>query len=1181
MTTMRARSSVVFSALCASFLWGCGGRSEGSKCVPGASAPCACPGGGTGVQTCNSAGTFESCACGVASLDGGIDGGGDSAADALPDRAVAADARDAANRTDTTDGADASDLTDGRDGTSSDSPISSIRDGGDVATSGQPDGSDSNAPRHDAALLNDAAVIVTVSCGDGVLDPGEQCDDGNLVPRDGCAPTCQVEDGWICPQPGRPCVNVVVCGNGVLSYAEICDDGNTVGGDGCSADCELIEDGWSCTVPGRRCTPKCGDSKRIGGETCDDGNRNGGDGCSGTCQVEPGHDCPVLGKPCVGIACGNGVKEVGEVCDCGTDDHGLPSGCKNVNGFFFGDGSGCSRTCTGEPTCRDSAGRNRACDEICGDGNLGPGEDCDDGNAIDGDGCSASCHVEEGFACETSTYLAATTCSTSAGLCLQLPVTFRDFKPQNEVGGHPDFYWLSANQWCVPNSAGPSKGNDATARCWGIASEDLLNGKPQPGFTKSCQCRFSDWSVGNSVDHIGGQYAESDSPLYGRSDIDAYTENGGPIWSGTMPSYEDASSFNQWFNDDERVNQTYLGMLELPAIGSGVYQYASRTRKLDGGYFPLDVVNPAQRTLCNMWPYWSTKFFPDCRGDQYLLPPRIQAGDCGVNDPIDSGCWLTGLTGTKHDSYFTEEIHYYFVYDGANGISAQFFGDDDLFIYVNGKLVVDLGGVHQQLPGKVTISGDPGVATILEGGCLDDAGNIIGATAGSDDCSPVNSTPPAASTPDDFRNRKVNLGLQTGRVYELAIFGADRHPPESNYQLTLNGFASKGSTCLPRCGDGVAAGGEECDCGDEQFVGVRPAECPGPNDDDTYGGCKTSCTRGPFCGDGKQQPPEQCDLGSSNGDTGLGASGCTFGCMKPHYCGDGIVDTSLEEVCDLGAGNGQPGGVCTADCQYAGPPATGGLGGALGSGGVTSTGRRSGSGGHTRTGGAGGTGGVVGTGGTGGVSSSGGAGGTGGTHTAGNAGAVVSFGNGKAQGALTGYGFVALGSADEITSPTCGPAESEITSSTPCLSVPNWPRPDALCVSGSIPALPPSPTAGDYESNWGIRVGVNASDPSGGVLGQAWSSMRITASGSPTTGLLAVVHKKGDPAAIDYCSPMSSNVSMPFTSFTRTCWDTGSPGAAFASTDVANIDQIGVLIASGSNAITVSDLCITSIAFSK
>jgi len=42
-------------------------------------------------------------------------------------------------------------------------------------------------------------------CGDGVLKIGEQCDDGNRNPGDGCTALCQVLAGWTCPVPGMPC----------------------------------------------------------------------------------------------------------------------------------------------------------------------------------------------------------------------------------------------------------------------------------------------------------------------------------------------------------------------------------------------------------------------------------------------------------------------------------------------------------------------------------------------------------------------------------------------------------------------------------------------------------------------------------------------------------------------------------------------------------------------------------------------------------------------------------------------------------------------------------------------------------------------------------------------------------------------------------------------------------------
>jgi cysteine-rich repeat protein len=48
-------------------------------------------------------------------------------------------------------------------------------------------------------------------CGDGKLDVGEMCDDGNSLDGDGCSATCGVEAGWMCedPVPGASGANVV------------------------------------------------------------------------------------------------------------------------------------------------------------------------------------------------------------------------------------------------------------------------------------------------------------------------------------------------------------------------------------------------------------------------------------------------------------------------------------------------------------------------------------------------------------------------------------------------------------------------------------------------------------------------------------------------------------------------------------------------------------------------------------------------------------------------------------------------------------------------------------------------------------------------------------------------------------------------------------------------------------
>lgn len=142
-------------------------------------------------------------------------------------------------------------------------------------------------------------------CGNGVLNPGEECDDGNNRNGDGCNRFCHLEYGY------------AFCGDGKLNIAlgEQCDDGNTVSGDGCSATCK-IERGVDCgdgvlnreteqcdngqnnsDAPGQcreNCLlPYCGDAIIDYNEECDDGNNLDGDGCSLTCEIEQGAAPPV------------------------------------------------------------------------------------------------------------------------------------------------------------------------------------------------------------------------------------------------------------------------------------------------------------------------------------------------------------------------------------------------------------------------------------------------------------------------------------------------------------------------------------------------------------------------------------------------------------------------------------------------------------------------------------------------------------------------------------------------------------------------------------------------------------------------------------------------------------------------------------------------------------------------
>lgn len=191
------------------------------------------------------------------------------------------------------------------------------------------------------------------SCGDGLKDPSEPCDDGNEANDDACVAPCQL----------------ATCGDGyVQDGVEACDDG-PANSDGpsveehCNLDCEIVpstcgdgacdphENSSSCNED---CKETCGDMVLNVGEYCDDGP----DG-SATCD-----------KSCTDAVCGDGEHNqlAGEECDDGDADetNECIHGCKLA-------------------TCGDGIHRTDTDSE----------EQCDDGNDDDTDSCSNECKIIE------------------------------------------------------------------------------------------------------------------------------------------------------------------------------------------------------------------------------------------------------------------------------------------------------------------------------------------------------------------------------------------------------------------------------------------------------------------------------------------------------------------------------------------------------------------------------------------------------------------------------------------------------------------------------------------------------------------------------------------------------------------------------------------------------------------
>ena len=702
--------------------------------------------------------------------------------------------------------------------------------------------------------------IPTNLCGNGIIDPGEGCDDGNTVSGDGCSSTCIPEAGWNCPTPGKPCARIEFCGDGVLNLdlGEQCDDGNTVGGDGCSPEC-TIEPNYVCPVPGQPCvsTQKCGDGKITGTEQCDDGDTQSGDGCSSTCQLEPGWICPVVDVACIAKACGDGIVAGTEQCDDGN----------TVSG------DGCSSTCQLEPgyACGPDQWHSTALSTqcyvtVCGDGHREGTEQCDDGNTIPFDGCSPTCtnepkcgypnndtsqpyqcfsvcgdgikmpneqcddgNLQNGDGCSsTCTIEPGFTCTASApalGSSLTVPILYRDFNwhhPQFEVAPVAD-----------QRQAGI------------VASAIGVNRKPV----------YNVSYVGNNAGASLARPSTMDGPAMDTSGTLMSDATGATFRTKTasntaslLNTSQIAAAYAQWYTDDPNAT----GNMATDAANPLVMRITVQS-----------TLTLQQIGTSTAYQFYSSAFFP-----------LDGLGFGNINYPSTNPTLV-------HNFSFTSEAHYWFQYGG--GEKLEFRGDDDVWVFVNGILAVDLGGIHNELRGIVTLNGASSQV------CVDDtpascAGQVVCDTPAPPDCTTI----------------AGGFGMTAGNIYEIVVFQAERHVVGSNYKLTLSGFNAPKSTCKSVCGDGIVTRGEACDLGTANNTGA-------------YGTCNPDCTLPPRCGDHiVQNPPEQCDDGVNLATYGGTSKECGPNCKWAPYCGDGIVSNG--EACDEGSANGSGYGHCTAAC---------------------------------------------------------------------------------------------------------------------------------------------------------------------------------------------------------------------------------------------------------------------------
>lgn len=148
--------------------------------------------------------------------------------------------------------------------------------------------------------------------------------------------------------------------------------------------------------------------------------------------------------------------------------------------------------------------------------------------------------------------------------------------------------------------------------------------------------------------------------------ISGFTDNGqwaggtvGSLASSSGGSTTTADNFAKWFRDTPGVNLSKTVPITLKrTAGSNLYTFddkADSTYQAKGGFFPIDA-------------------------DLYGNP-----------------------SGQSHNFSFTYELATSFTYRRNSGQVFTFTGDDDVYVFIGGKMVIDLGGVHAAISQTVDL----------------------------------------------------------------------------------------------------------------------------------------------------------------------------------------------------------------------------------------------------------------------------------------------------------------------------------------------------------------------------------------------------------------------------------------------------------------------------------------------